>query len=136
MRVAGFSLMVGAALLAACDSYSSGPDDGDGVLSGSYTGTVHGTIENPLDLIVTFTLTEYLGTVTGTFTTDDGTAGSISGTVSGTNVTFTINQTVPCVGTFSGTATIADAGGQLIGTYSGNSPCTGAVTAIFDVTRG
>ena len=45
--------MIAAALLAACDSYSSGPDDGNGILSGSYTGTVHGTIEDPLDLIAT-----------------------------------------------------------------------------------
>lgn len=136
MRATGFSpLVIAAALMAACDSYSSGPDNGDGILSGAYTGAVHGTIEEPLDLVATFTLTEYLGTVTGTFTTDDGMAGSISGTVSGSNVAFTINQTAPCAGTFSGTATISDAGGRLMGTYSGDSPCTGAVTAIFDLTR-
>lgn len=139
MHNPGIALVVALALmlLMACDSYSSGPDDEDGVLSGTYTGMVDGTAAgDPLAFVVTFTLTEYLDTVTGTFVTDAGTAGSVSGTVNGSNVTFSINQTLPCAGTFEGTGSITNAGGVLTGTYAGTSPCTGSVTASFVVNRG
>jgi hypothetical protein len=84
---------------------------------------------------VTFTLNEYLNGVTGTYSTSDGTGGTVTGTISGSTVSFTINQATPCVGAFSGSASISNGGDRLTGTYSGNSPCTGAVTASFEMNR-
>lgn len=137
MNGRGLILALGVALLSACgDSYSSGPDNGSTSLTGSYRGTVDGTTGGDLfTLTATFTITEYLGGVTGTFTTDSGTGGSISGTISGANVSFMINQTTPCAGTFNGTASSSNGNSRLTGSYSGTSPCTGQVSASFVVNR-
>jgi hypothetical protein len=124
------------AVLAACDGYSSGPDEGEGSLTGTHSGTVEGTAGgDPFTLTVTFTLTEYRNGVTGTYTTSDGTGGTVTGTISGSTVSFTINQGTPCVGTFTGTASISNGSDRLTGTYSGSSPCTGAVSASFVTNR-
>ena len=48
---------------------------------------------------------------------------------------FTINQTTPCTGSFTGTGSIKNGGTRLTGTYSGASSCTGAVNASFVVNR-
>ncbi|HYO47500.1 MAG TPA: hypothetical protein VEY33_12515 [Gemmatimonadota bacterium] len=127
-------VFVGAALAAACDGYSSGPDDGDGSLTGGFYGTIEGFEKgNPFTRTVNFQMSEYLGTVTGGFSIVGGRgAGTVSGTVTGSTVSFTFDQTAPCPGTFAGTATLA--GDRLTGTYSGSS-CRGAVTASFEVNR-
>jgi hypothetical protein len=126
-------LVGAAAVVVACDGYSSGPDSGDGAVTGMYRGEAE--IIGAEAVEVTFTLTEYLGGVTGTLTAADGTVGSISGTVNGTSLTFTITQTAPCAGMHDGTATIANAGDRLTGFYMGSSPCTGPTNANFVVDR-
>lgn len=128
------SLVLAATLMAACDGYSSGPEDGDRSLTGDFYGTIEGTErDNPFTRTVNFHLTEYFGTVTGGFSIVGGRgAGTVSGTVTGSTVSFTFDQTAPCPGTFAGTATLA--GDRLTGTYSGSS-CRGAVTASFEVNR-
>ena len=129
-------MLVVAAAIVACDSYSSDPDT-DGSLSGTWTGSAEGTTNgDPFELAVTFTLTEYLGGLSGTFATEGGTTGGLNGTVSGANVSFTISQSSPCAGTFPGTASISMGGTRLTGTYSGVSGCTGQLTASFVVDRG
>lgn len=136
MRKSAALSVLFAAALAACDGYSSGPDEGEGSLTGSFSGTVEGTAGgDPFTLTATFTLTEYLNGVSGTFTTSDGTGGTVTGTISGSTVSFTINQSTPCAGTFNGTASISNGADRLTGTYSGNSPCTGAVSASFVTNR-
>jgi hypothetical protein len=128
MRKSTALIVLVVAVLAACDGYSSGPDEGEGSLEGTAEG-------DPFTLTATFTLTEYLNGVSGTYTTSDGTGGTVTGTISGSTVSFTINQGTPCVGTFTGTASISNGGDRLTGTYSGNSPCTGAVSASFVTNR-
>ena len=128
---AALSVLV-VAILAACDGYSSGPED-DGLLTGTYTGEAEIIGAEVLD--VTFTLTEYLGGVTGSFTAADGTTGSIAGSISGSTLTFTITQTAPCAGSHDGTAAIENGGDRLSGFYMGSSPCTGPVNASFVINR-
>ena len=130
-------MLLGIVSLAACGGYSSGPaGNGDGnLVAGTYTGSVNGTADSqPFTLNVTFTLVQSGDSFNGTFTTND-TGGSASGTVNGLNVTFTINQTSPCNGTFTGAGTISSSGGRITGSYSGTSPCTGPVSAAFVVDR-
>jgi hypothetical protein len=117
------AIVLAAVLLAACDGFSSGPDEEDRSLTGSFYGTVEGTEKgNP-----------FTRTVTGSFSIVGGTGvGTIRGSVTGSTVSFTFDQTAPCEGTFIGTASLV--GDRLIGTYSGSS-CRGAVTAGLDVNR-
>ena len=118
-------MVLAATLVIACDGYSSGPEDDDGSLTGTYTGEAEIIGVEVLD--VTFTLTEYLGGVTGSFTAADGTTGSIAGSINGSTLTFTITQTAPCAGSHDGTASIENGGDRLSGFYMGSSPCAGPV---------
>jgi hypothetical protein len=128
------AIVLAAVLLAACDGFSSGPDEEDRSLTGSFYGTVEGTEKgNPFTRTVNLDLTESMGNVTGSFSIVGGTgAGTIRCSVTGSTVSITFDQTAPCEGTFIGTASLV--GDRLIGTYSGSS-CRGAVTAGLDVNR-
>ncbi|HEU4464241.1 MAG TPA: hypothetical protein VFS53_04280 [Gemmatimonadota bacterium] len=125
-------VLVVATLVAACDSYSSGPETGEGAVTGRYTGQVDLADDQVAEL--TLNLTEYLGGVTGSFSLDNGSSGSLTGTVSGSTVSFTISQSIPCVASLVGTATISNGGDRLIGSFSGTS-CDVPVNVSFDVTR-
>jgi len=130
----GSRLVLGlAALLAACDDYGSGPVDGDGPLTGTYTGTAEIVGVETID--VTFSLSEYLGIVTGTISAADGTMGSITGTTNGSTLDFTVDVTAPCAGEYDGFAEIEDGGRRLSGGYFGGLPCVGPLNAFFVVDR-
>ena len=127
-------VLLGIVSLTACGGYSSGPDGDGASVTGTYTGTV--TISGaPVPLNVTFNLSQYGDAVTGSFVTDVPTSGTLTATVSGTTAAFTISQTTPCAGTFTGTGTISNSGGRISGSYSGTSPCTGPISATFVVNR-
>lgn len=129
-------LVACAVILAACDDYSTGPEDGEESLNGLFHGTVEGLEtdrDNPFSHTVNLSLTEYLGTLNGSFSiTGAYGSGTVSGTVTGSTVSFVFHQTDPCAGTFTGTATFD--GDRLTGTYSG-SGCRGNITASFEVDR-
>lgn len=129
-------VLLGIVSLEACGGYSSGPDGNGALVAGTYTGTVTGTVNGePLSLQATFALSQSGDAIAGTFSTNAGTSGSISAILSGTTATFTISQTTPCAGTFTGTGTITNSGGRISGSYAGTSPCNGSVSATFVVNR-
>lgn len=120
-------------LAAGCDEYGSGPDEGTGPLTGTYTG--EGEVVGVDTVDITFSLTEYLGIVTGTFTATDGTTGSVTGTTDGSQLDFTVAVTAPCAGEYDGFAEILDGGRRLSGGYFGGLPCVGPLNASFVVDR-
>jgi hypothetical protein len=124
------------AIAAACDDYSTGPEDDEASLNGLFGGTVEGLEvdrDNPFSHTVNLTLSEYLGTLTGSFSiTGAYGSGTVSGTITGSTVSFVFHQTEPCPGTFTGTAMFA--GDHVSGIYSG-SGCRGDVTASFELDR-
>ena len=113
-----------------------GDDNNKVDVNGTYTGIVEGTQEGvPFSTSTTMTLSQSGDDVTGTWTTGGGSSGTLSGTISGDKIgTFVLNQTNPCPGTFTGTATIHNKGERITGGYNGND-CAGTTTASFDVSK-
>jgi hypothetical protein len=130
-------LLVACALaLAACEGYSTEPENDEVSLTGGFHGMVEGVEidrDNPFSHTVNLALTEYLGTLSGSFSiTGAYGSGTVTGTIDGSAVSFVFHQTDPCPGSFTGTATFD--GDRLTGTYSG-SGCRGNVTASLEVNR-
>ncbi|HPG39387.1 MAG TPA: fibrobacter succinogenes major paralogous domain-containing protein [bacterium] len=68
------------------------------------------------------------GTATGSIVTEGGAASQLTGRMSGTTLSFTIQQSTPCNGTFNGSGTITENCTKLTGKYSG-SDCNGTLRA-------
>jgi hypothetical protein len=68
--------------------------------------------------------------VTGTFPTPSGGTGEISGTIMGRTMTFTVTESPPCAGSFSGTADISSTSRRLDGSGTGTD-CNGTASADF-----
>jgi|GEM_PF-4558514 len=112
------------------------------ILSGVFVGLEEGTdVGVPFqDISIQFTLSESGDSVTGTW---EGLGvgifrGEIDRTM-GTNVTFTMDQSAPCAGTFTGTAEArvgtTFSGDQTVGisgTYAGTH-CNGDIASTFFV---
>ncbi len=117
-------------IVTACGGDSSGPAVIN--LSGTFSGTIS-AVGFPAGT-ATFTLTQSGTSVTGSWVTSLGSAGTGSGNLSGTTLSITLNQTNPCAGTFTGTATVQNAGNRLSGSFSG-SDCNGSGSGTFVVNR-
>jgi hypothetical protein len=110
----------------------------DGGMTGSQNANVTGTWDVTIavtggtqappgsQFTAVFTLAQSGSTVTGTFSTAGGLSGQISGSVSGQAFAFAILQGTPCLGSFSGTATVSGSGTQISGSYFG-SDCNGTL---------
>jgi hypothetical protein len=107
------------------------PTDLEGVCTITVDGTQGG--EN-IDFTGEFDLSQNGMAVSGTWIWAEGTAdeasGTVAGGVSGINFDFTLTQTDPCDGSFSGSAsfTVSD---QVAGSFSGSSDCNGDLEANF-----
>ncbi len=103
-------------------------------VNGTYRGTIEGTQDSwPFSMTLTITLNQAGKQVNGTWNTSGGTSGSISGEIQGDNIRdFTVTQTSPCSGTFTGSAIVYDKGEEIRGNYHGSS-CYGYVSATFEV---
>jgi hypothetical protein len=107
------------------------------------TGTWNATVTaNPAagpfaagQFTATFTLAQSDAAVSGTYTTSDGASGTVSGTVSLHTLSFTLTQSAPCEGSFTGAGTIIDAWTQMSGGYAGSDSCAGSFTVNFTATR-
>jgi len=117
-------------IASACSGGSTEP--GTISLSGTYSGTIN-AVGFPAGTL-TFTLSHAGTSVTGTWSNSLGASGNGTGTVSGTTLTFTLSQTSPCTGTFTGNAAIQNSGARLSGSFSG-SDCNGSGSGTFVVNR-
>lgn len=86
------------------------------------------------DFTAVFTLSQTGTSVTGTYRTPGGASGDITGSVSGQVFTFTLTQTDPCSGTYTGSATVTSDNRRASGSYSG-SDCFGSISASFTARR-
>ena len=104
-------------------------------LTGVYAGSVSGMAASvPYSSGLTYSLTQSGNAVSGSWSTVMGNAGTLNGTITGSAVAFTVVQVTPCTGSVSGTATIANAGNTLAGSYAGTM-CGQTLSATFSVTR-
>ena len=103
-------------------------------LNGIYKGTIQGTQNGwSISMSVDMTLNQIGDRVNGTWNTSGGTSGTLSGDIQGDNIKdFTIIQSNPCSGTFTGSAVIYDNGEEIRGNYHGTS-CYGTVSATVEV---
>ncbi len=123
------------AFLASC-SNGSGPREQPQPLSGNYSGTAQGTEAGTpfTGAPITLTIQQNGENLTGVWQTAGG-FGTLSGTtdldVGNQHLDFTLTQTSPCPGSFTGTAIQSAHGGSTIyndifGSYSG-AYCGGTV---------
>ncbi len=138
-RLSGCAMVLAFVALASCggDGGSGGTGPALTALTGTYSGTA--TITNQANPSQPFTVNFTVvgngsgNTLSGIWVVG-GSAGTLSGTVSGSAATFSLLETSPCSGSFTGTATISDDGNHAEGTFSG-SDCDGVQTATFVLDR-
>jgi hypothetical protein len=133
------------ALLLSALVISCGGDDGDGGPTGPQNADIAGT----WDALITVTggtqgpvgtrftavinVSQADANLGGSWSAPSG-SGPFIGSIAGRAVEFTLQQDVPCPGSFSGTGTVAASGEQIDGTYSG-SFCAGTIDASFSAFR-
>lgn len=139
MRVLAIALL-GAVLFAACGSKhrsSSAPapsGQAQTFVAGTWNGQIADNATSPPThkaLIFSLVHTTNGGPVTGTWRVGS-TSGTVQGSVSGNVFSFTLVETSPCSGGYSGSATVS--GSSMSGSFSG-SDCGGALGGSFDATR-
>ena len=139
MRLRAATLLLAILSSFACagstDSLTGPPPTVTGTWNASVTANPVGDPFAAGQFTATFTLSQSGAAVSGTFTTSEGASGTVSGSVSLHTFTFTLTQTVPCDGTFSGAGTIIDAWTQMSGGYAGSDSCAGTFSASFTATR-
>jgi hypothetical protein len=96
--------------------------EGDSVITGTWYGTT--AIPGIGNSSATFSLVQSGANVTGTFAIIGFGSGGVTGTVSGGVLSFTVTETSPCPGTFTGTATSDDGFRSMVGSFSGTD-CDG-----------
>ncbi len=139
MRLRAATLLLAILLSFACgkstDILTGPPQTVTGTWIASVTANPAGGSFAAGQFTATFTLSQSGAAVSGTFTTSEGASGTVSGSVSLHTFTFTMTQTVPCDGSFTGEGTIIDAWTQMSGGYSGSDSCAGNFSASFTATR-
>jgi len=128
---------------------ASGCGDGDGStasdtpveLNGPFLGiavVMGGTAYPPnTSYPIVFDLVQAGDTLTGSYNTADSntpTSGTLAGTIAERGFSFTLTETVPCTGTFTGSATVSSSGISFGGAYSG-ADCSGTTEAGFNVSQ-
>lgn len=113
-------------------SFSLSRGSGGANLTGDYQGTA--TVQGAGQTQIHITIIQFGTSLSGTWSSDIGGSGTAAGTVNGANVVFTLTQTQPCAGSYSGTGTIQNNGARIVGSYSGDD-CGTSLTATFTVNR-
>ncbi len=107
-----------------------------GPISGTYRGTVSGDQQGrAYSAQITVTLAEQGDQITGTWLTVGGASGTITGRlISPNRMEIQVQQLHPCRATFTGAATVGEAGSSLGGSYTGTG-CAGPVSTSFTAIR-
>lgn len=104
-------------------------------LNGVYQGLASGTYAGfPVSANITFSIASTGADLGGTWSHSAGASGTLTGTLTGASFSFTLTETFPCPGTFTGSGTIEAAGSHLTGSFSG-SDCGGAASLSFTADR-
>jgi type V secretory pathway adhesin AidA len=97
---------------------------------GTVTGGTQQRVGRKFNLVLT--LSQVDSEVTGAVMTGLGMEWDATGTLNGQVLTFTLTQSQPCAGSYSGAGTASNGDSELTGSFSGTD-CNGTLSADFTV---